>query len=232
VLAGLGSLFPLTRPCGGEFERWLAAHATVDADTETIEQGIARLTEDDRRAIIDAHVSRYPEVWRGLVGDAGGNDIAERVAIAGAVTAALTEPREPYAAHLALIAAEDDPAEALALALDGPNLWSIAEATLLDEALAGIDDGLADGVYEKVWAAMLDEAAQLFWSDGHARRLEILIRRLRACLPTLKPEPAARVLGVACDFFVEHEDVRRRLAAMLLADTVDELDRVTSAAAA
>jgi SEC-C motif len=232
VLAGLGSLFPLMRPCGGEFEPWLAAHASGDPTTETIEEGIARLTDKRRREIIDAHASRYPDVWRGLVEDAGGSDVAERVAITGAVTAALTEPREPYAAHLAFVVDEEDPAEALALALDGTNLWSIGEATLLDEALAAIDDGLADSVYEKVWDAMLDEAAQVFWSDAHARRLEILIQRLRASLPTLKPAQASRVLAEACDAFAEHEDVRPRLAAMLLTDTLDELDRVTQALAA
>jgi hypothetical protein len=43
-------MFPLMRPCGGEFELWLAANATSDPHEETIEAGIARLTECDRRA--------------------------------------------------------------------------------------------------------------------------------------------------------------------------------------
>jgi hypothetical protein len=225
-------VFPLIRPCGGEFEPWLAAHATSDPDDETIETGIARLTEAEPRAIIDAYAARYPDVWSRLAGEVGGADTAEPIAIAGAVTAALTESREPYAANLAWIVDGDDPAEALALALDGTNLWSIVEATLLDEALAAIHDGLADDVYERVWDAMLDEAVQVFWSDAHERRLDILIERLRVSLPTLKPEPAARVLADAYDAFAEHEDVRCRLAALLLADTLDELTKVTRAAAA
>jgi hypothetical protein len=232
VLDGLGSLFPLMRPCGGELEPWLAARATAHPDDEAIEDGIRRLTADDRRAIIDAHASRYPDVWRGLVEDAGGDVAAEGVAIAGAVRAALTELRRPPASHVVSVADEDDPAEALALALDPTDLWSIAEATLLDEALAALDDELTDDAYTVVWDAMLDEAARVFWSETHAHRLDVLIERLRMSLPTLKPESAARALTDACDAFAEDEDVQRRLAAILLADTLDVLAGISRAAAA
>jgi SEC-C motif-containing protein len=232
VLAGLGSFFPLTRPCGGQFEAWLATHASSEPDQETIHEGLARLTEADRRAIIDAYASRYPDVWRGVVADVGGDEIAEGVVIAGAMTAALSESREPIATSLIWVAEENDPAEALAFALDATNLWSVLEATLLDEALGGIPDGLTDGVYETVWDATIDEATRLFWSEAHARRLDVLVQRLRVSLPSVKPEAAARVLAEACDAFAADEDVRHELAVNLLSDALGALPRMSTAAAA
>jgi hypothetical protein len=232
VLAGLGSFYPLTRPCGGQFEAWLATHASSEPDQETVHEGIARLNEDDRRAIIDAYASRYPDVWRGMVADVGGDEIAEGLVIAGAMTAALSESREPTSTSLVWVAEEDDPAEALAFALDATNVWSVLEATLLDEALGGIPDGLADGVYETVWEATVDQAAWLFWSDTHARRLDVLVERLRVSLPSVKPEAAAPVLAEACDAFAADEDVRHELAVNLLADALGALPRMSTAAAA
>ena len=232
VLAGLGSFFPLMRPCGGELETWLAEHATPAADEETLDNGISRLTDDDRRAIIDAHALPYPDVWRGLVGDVGGSETAERVAIAGAVAAALSESRAPSAQYLVWVAGESEAAEALAFALDPTNLWSIAETTLLDEALAAIDDGLDDDPYEILCEAALEHAAREFWSDAHARRLDLLVQRLRASLPTLKPDRSVQVLGDACVAFDEDEDVCRRVGTLLLWDSLAVLERISQAAAA
>jgi SEC-C motif len=232
VLAGLGSFFPLMRPCGGELETWLAEHATPSADEATLDDGISHLTDNDRRAIIDAHALRYPDVWRGLVDDVGGSETAERIAIAGAVAAALSESRAPSAQGLVWVAAEHEPAEALAFALDPMNLWSIAETTLLDEALSAIDDTLDDDRYEVLCEAALERVAWAFWSDAHARRLDVLVQRLRASLPTLKPERAAQVLGEACVAFDEDEAVRRRVGALLLWDSLAVLERISRAAAA
>jgi SEC-C motif-containing protein len=232
VLVGLGTFFPLVRPCGGELEPWLATHASSEPDQETIHEGIARLTEADRRAIIDGYASRYPDVWRGVVADVGGDEIAEGLVIAGAMTAALSESREPIATRLIWVAEGDDPAEALAFALDATNLWSVLEATLLEEALGGIPDALTDDVYETVWDATVDQATRLFWSEAHARRLDVLVQRLRVSLPSVTPEAAARVLAEACDAFAADEDVRHELAVNLLSDALGALPRMSTAAAA
>jgi hypothetical protein len=232
VLAGLGSFFPLMRPCGGELETWLAEHATPAADEETLDEGISRLTDDERRAIIDAHALRFPDVWRGLVDDVGGSETAERLAIAGAVAAALSESRAPSPQSLVWAVDGPEPAETLAFALDPTNLWSIAEATLLDEALAAIDDGLDDDPYEVICEAALEYVAREFWSDAHARRLDVLVQRLRASMPTVKPERAVQVLGDACLAFDEDEDLRRCVGALLLWDSLAALDRIPQAAAA
>jgi hypothetical protein len=232
VLAGLGSFFPLMRPCGGELETWLAEHATPAAGEETLDKGISRLTDDDRRAIIDAYAFRYSDVWRGLVDDVGGSETAERIAIAGAVAAALMESRAPSAQSLVWVAGEYETAEAQAFAHDPTSLWSIAETTLLDEALAAIDDGLDDDAYEVLWEATLEAVAREFWSDAHARRLDVLVQRLRASMPMLKPERAVQVLGDACVAFDEDEDVRRRVGALLLWDSLAALDRLPQTAAA
>jgi hypothetical protein len=148
------------------------------------------------------------------------------------VAAALSESRTPSAQSLVWVADEPEPAEALAFALDPTNLWSIAETTLLDGAIAAIDDSLDDDRHEVLCEAVLERVARAFWSDVHARRLEVLVQRLRASPPTLKPERAAQVLGDACVAFDEDEAVRRRVGALLLWDSLAVLERISRAAAA
>src|SRR6266566_1340641 len=162
VLGGLASLFPLMRPCGGELEEWLAAHATPDPDPETTAAGIALLSPAERRAIVDAHLTRYPGVWQSLVDDVGGVETAEESAVIGALYAALRETRTPDHLAIQLLGDEDDPAEQLALAIDATNLWSIQEAAALDEVLASLDSDLDDDLYERVWIATIEHIAARF----------------------------------------------------------------------
>ena len=232
VLVGLGSLFPLMRPCGGDFEPWLAAHATSEPDRETIDAGLALLTEDEGRALLDTHASAYPDVWQGLGRDVGGAETAEPAALVGAITAALGESRHPDALALALIADERDRAEALAFAIDATNLWSIAESLVLDAALAELDEDLDDDAYAVLWQATVEREARRLWTDAHARRLDVLVERLRAQLSTLKPKAAARVLSDACAAYAEDERMRGRLGALLLSDTLGPLFNLSLQAAA
>jgi hypothetical protein len=232
VLVWLGTLFPLMRPCGGELEPWLVEHATHVPDWETINDGIARLTEDEGLALIDAYVSRYPGVWRGLVEDVSGLDTAESVLLAGAFAATLREWREPEPLRLALIAETEDPAEALALALDGTNLWSVVDATLLDELLAALDQDLDEDAYTVVWDATVERLARRLCSDAHARRLDVLVERIVAWSSTHEDHAAAPKLRDACAAFARDEHVRARVAALLLSDTIEPLSPLTHAAAA
>jgi hypothetical protein len=222
ILSGLGAMFPLMRPCGGELEEWLRANATPEPDAETIEMGLSRLTRDDRRTFVGAYASQYPESWDELVRDAGGEEAAEDVAIAGALGAALCERRTPNPVALVLLDRVDDPAEQLALAIDATNLWSIDEATALDEMLAGLDEDLGDEAYEALWTATVAEIAARLWTDRHERRLDVLVERLRGCLAELERTPR-RMLERACATYERDASMRRRLGTLLLSDTLGPL---------
>ena len=228
VLGGLAALFPLMRPCGGELEEWLAAHATPDPDPETIDAGIALLSPAERRAIVDAHRTQYPGVWQSLVDDAGGVETAEESAVIGALAAALRETRTPDHLAIQLLGDEDDPAEQLALAIDATNLWSIQEAAALDEVLASLDSDLDDDLYERVWIATIEHIAARFWTDAHERRLDVLVGRLRSQLRELPPS-AGEMLGRACGAYENDQAIRQRLGALLLSDTLGPLLRLNLA---
>ena len=224
VLGGLAALFPLMRPCGGELEEWLAAHATPDPDPETTDAGIALLSPAERRAIVDAHLSRYPEVWQSLVDDAGGAETAEESAVVGALGAALRETRTPDHLAIQLLRDDDDTAEQLALAIDATNLWRIDEALALDEVVESLDPDL-DDLYERVWIATVEQLAARLWTDAHERRLDVLVGRLRSQLRELAPS-AGEILGRACGDYENDPTIRQRLGALLLSDTLGPLLRL------
>jgi len=127
ILSGLGSLFPLMRPCGAELEGWLAAHATPEPNAETIAAGVSKLTAEERLGVVDAFASGYPDDWRELVIDAGRPE-AEEQAVAGALGAALREARTPDQLALELLDDDGDAEEELALAIDGTNLCAAFES--------------------------------------------------------------------------------------------------------
>jgi hypothetical protein len=118
-----------------------------------------------------------------------------------------------------------DPVAALAIALVAADLWSIAEATAADEAPAEIPDFLDDNAYEILWIAAIEAEAARLWSRRHERRLARLVERLKAQLPIAGRANASAVLADGCASFERDEEVRLRLAAMLLADSLDRLQQ-------
>jgi hypothetical protein len=231
VLGGLASLFPLMRPCGGELEEWLAAHATPEPDPETIGAGVPRLTALERRAVVDAYASRYPHVWRELLADAGGAETAEESVVTGALGAALRETRTPDHLAFDLLRKDDDPAEELALAIDATNLWSVDESAALDEVLASLDQDLDDDFYEGLWTATVERVAACLWTDAHGRRLDVLVGRVRSHLPALGRRKR-KILSRACAAYENDPAIRRRLGALLLSDTLGPLHRLNMSLAA
>jgi len=235
-LVGLGSMFPLLRPDCPEFDAWAATRQTDDVTRELIEEGGALLPEVERERIARAHAQEFPDVWRSLVGDLGDQAAAEQAAVIGAIVAALAEADGVDPTALALIerASEelgDDPAETLALALDPTDLWSIAEATAAGDAVAEIPDALDDDAYEVLWTAALEAEAARLWSQPHERRLARLVERLRKQLPFAASATASAVLTEACAAYASDENVRTRLAALLLADSLGALRQAQTLAA-
>ena len=61
------------------------------------------------------------------------------------------------------------------------------------------------------------------WSERHERRLSRLVERVRVQLQHVELATAHDVLAEACEAFERDEHVRRQLASMLLADSIDAL---------
>jgi hypothetical protein len=228
-LVGLGSMFPLLRPDCPELDAWLDVRQDSDVTRALIEEAGALVPEAERQRIARTHAEEFPGVWRSLVDDLGDEAEAEQAVVIGAIVAVLGETRTVDQMILELIEADKevaaDPAEALALALEATDLWSIAEATALDDALTEIPDFLDDNAYELLWTAAIRSEAARLWSPRHERRLIRLVERLRAELPIAGSPNASAVLAKACSVFERDEVVRMKVAALLLADSLGPLQQ-------
>jgi hypothetical protein len=226
-LVALGTLFPLLRPDSDEFELWASAHATGDPSPELIKRAITLLPDAERERIGREYTGEFPDAWRSLVADFGDEAGARKAVVAGAVAAALGEPPQLDGVALELLdeyeSLRSDPADALAVALDATCLWSIAEASLAEEAVARIPDWIDDDAYELRWKEALAHEATRFWTPRHERRLGVLVQRIRVQLPVAGHALASDVLAEACAAFEHDVRFRERLPAMLLADSLGPL---------
>ncbi len=222
-------MFPLLRPDRPEFDAWVDARRETEVTRASIEEAGALVPAAERERIARAHAQEFPGVWRSLVDDLGDEAEAEEVVFIGALVAALEEVRAVEPSVLELIEENEvileDRAEALAMALEATDLWSIAEATAADEAVAKIPDVLDDHAYEILWIAAIEAEAARLWSPRHAARLALLVERLRTQLPIAGHADVSAVLADGCAAFECDEGARIRLAAMLLADSLGEIEQ-------
>jgi hypothetical protein len=222
-------MFPLLRPDCPEFDAWLDARRKAEVTRATIEDAGGLVPAAEYERIVRVHAQEFAGVWRSLVDDLGDEHEAEQVVFIGAVVAALQEVRAVDPSVLELIEENEfiagDPVEALARALEATDLWSIAEAIVVGEALAKIPDDLNDDAYELVWTAAIEAEAARLWSPRHERRLVRLVERVRAQLPIVGHADVSAVLADGCAGFERDQEVRLRLAAMLLADSLDPLQQ-------
>lgn len=210
-LLSLASLFPLLRPLDPRFDAWAASVGDGTPTRELVDWGLKRVGQRERKRIVSG-----AEALVGALGE------AERQAmLVGSVVAALQEQRalEPAALdHLeSCEGCRGGAAESLAAVLDACDLRSFGEAAQAEEALDRVPE--ADGD-DGVFAATLTFQAGSIWSDQHARRLELLVSRVRAQLPLAGRSLASAALGEACAAVERESAVRTRLAGLLLADTL------------
>jgi hypothetical protein len=223
-------MFPLLRPDSPEFDAWLEARAATDVTHDLIEEAGGFLSAAERERIACAHAMEFPAVWRSLLEDYGDEAEAKQAVVVGAIVAALGEAARTVDPTVLELIEEcrdvrNDPAEALALVLEATDLWSVAEATAVDDALAEIPDDFDDDAYELLWTATIEAQASRLWSPRHERRLVRLVERLAAQLPDVESADASAVLTAACAAFERNDGLRPRLAAMLLADSLGWLRR-------
>lgn len=206
-LFSLAFHFPRSRPASPAFDAW-AARVPGRLSRALLEEGRELF---DREAPAADFAARYPEVWRGLVGEFGDEPGAVEVVALGAVVAGHEERQRPFDLRaLALLEPDDGAAEALAFVLEPRDLWSVLETT---EAVDLLDAGLP-----------IDAAADRLWTDWHESRLDVLVERVR----TAADHP---VLVRACAEFDRRRRVRRRLRAETLLDALPSvLDAFRAAA--
>jgi hypothetical protein len=206
------------------FEAW-ARVAPDDLRRETVANGVARLDMDERERIVDGFAGEHPGIWSAAVAELGNEALAIDLVLGGAVVAGLEERRRrPKREALDLLETEGparaDPVAALALTLDGTDLWSVHES---DHAAHALERG-----YGRSAITLRSEADRLATS-WHRERLGVLVRRLRESLPLAGYPLASAAIERACDQLERDEKLARRLLAELL---LDSLPRLLAAAAA
>jgi hypothetical protein len=216
--------FPRYRPVTDEFDAW-ARTAADDLARETVREGVAHLDGGERERIVDGFAEDYPDIWASAVAELGNETLAVDLVLGGAVVAGLNERRrslDPEA--LALLegegAARTDPLQALALALDASDLWSVVESEEAAAALEAAGTGDAQRV--------LRAEARRLTTAWHYERLGEMVDRVRARLPDGAYPLASAALTRACDRVDLNNALARELSAELL---LDSLPRLLAAAA-
>jgi hypothetical protein len=224
-VAALALNFPRLRAGGAGFSAWADSVAAGELDDTAIEDGLRLLEPEERARIESAHAEEFPTVWRSLCADLGGDEeLARHAVVAGAVLAAVRERQPPDPRVLTLLEESDDlghdACETLAFALEPGDLWSVYETLQLEEALLEIPEELDDDAYEVVWDSVMRAQAARLRTRWHDHRLKLLVSRLRAQLPLAEHPQASSALMAACEAFERDLSVRRRLATLLLADSL------------
>lgn len=210
-------------PLCDDYDAWVCAvlAGEIDADAE---EAIATLGSDESRRIVEACVALYPDEWSTLAARCRSEHDALGALLGGAVIAGirdhcLTEPLD-----LELVEESDDlagdPFEALAICLDGGQLWEPADGRAAERAIAAIPDWVDDEAYELRWEETLGELAARCTTDWHRRRLARLVRRVRKQLPYEGFPRASAAIMAGCEQFEAAEAFRLRLSASLLGDLV------------
>jgi hypothetical protein len=230
--AVLPTLFPVLRPESEAFDAWVdrvraAGPAPRGLSNEVLDEAVARVDEAERERIAEALSAELGQVWRSLCDELGDEPALRDAVLTGAVAAALHEERSLDPAVLDLLEDgdefRDDPVEALSLARDATDLWSVVEATAAEAACDAIPDEVDDDEYEARWQAAIADTADRFWTDRHARRLATLVGRARSRLPDPAFSDASAVLAEACERVSGDEGEARVLGADLLGDTLGAL---------
>jgi hypothetical protein len=172
--------------------------------------------------IFETFLELFPEEWNALSARCTSDRDAVSAVLCGSVAAGIRELRPPDRDLVELIDVDDllaaDSFEALALCLDGADVWDDAEAREADRAIEAIPDWLDDDAYEARWSDVLAEAAGALATDWHRRRLARLVGRIERWLPFAGLPRAGAAVAEACAEFASEEGFRQRLLVATLED--------------
>ena len=221
-IMALASLTPFLRPESREFDAWAAGIGRVaDHPTEALlDAGLAAMGDAERERVPAACVRICGPAWARLRAEVGSDAEATTLLLRGAVLAGLHE-REPIP-ELLFAAVERhrercaEPLCALATVLNATDVWGVVETAEIDDESAGGFDRAVDH-------------ARLRWTADHARRLEWMVDRVRAALPSA-PSGARAALEEACGEFDRDPVFRLELGVILIDHAIDLLDAIAPAA--
>ena len=217
--AELPRLFPHLRAEGDAIEAFAERVAREVAGgevaAERLAEGTALLDEAERTRIVETFAREHPGDWKEIAGAAVTRAAAEEALLGGAVRAAVESRAAPsgYVLH-AIQESEllqDNPLEALGLALPPARLWSIEDPMRAGDATIGrsADDD---------WLDAIEDAAEESWSDWHETRLAELVANLARHLPDPTFPRASAVLADACAELERDADAGPQVATVMLAN--------------
>jgi len=210
-------------PLCDDYDAWVCAVLAGEIDGH-VDEAIATLGSGESRRIVEACLALYPDEWSKLAARCQSEHDALTALLGGAVIAGIRDHRSTEPFDLELVEESDDlagdPFEALAICLDGGQLWEPAEGREAERAIGAIPDWVDDEAYELRWEEVLGDTAARRTTDWHRRRLARLVWRVRKQLPYEGFPRASTAILSGCDQFVAAKAFRLRLAATLLGDMV------------
>ena len=233
-VARLAFRSPRLLPDCDAYDDWvrgiLAGEVPMDANA-----AIVTLGREEPQRILAACLDLFPDEWSALSGRCGSDRDAVAALLGGAVAAGIRDHRPPRRSFVELVEESEDlgedPFEALALCLDGEQLWSGEDGIEAERAIDAIPDWVDDDVLEIRWRETLDAIAAREVTDWHARRLTRLVERLERQLPFEGFPRASAAIRAECEQFAADESFRRGLASRLLGHLVgrQQIDELRAA---
>jgi len=222
-LARLAFQSPRLLPESDHYDAWVRATLAGETEPDT-EAAIVTLGLDEPVRIVEACFELFPDAWSVLAPACGSERDAVGALLGGSVAAGIRDFRPPERFAVETVETADDlagdPFEALAMCLEGSQLWSPGEGRQAERAIDLIPDWVDDDEHERRWHEALERCAARGVTDWHRRRLARLVARIGEQLPYEGfPRASAAILS-GCEQFAADGAFRLRLAAILLGDMV------------
>lgn len=222
-LARLAYRSPRLLPECDAYDDWVRG-VVVDRVAPDVQEAIATLDADDAVRIVAACLELYPDEWSLLAERCGNDRDAGSALLGGAVAAGIRDFRFPERFAVETVEESDrlarDPFEALAMCLEGRQLWGPDEGDAAEHVTDAIPDWVDDDEHARRWHAALAALAPTLTTPWHERRLARLVVRVEKQLPFDGFPRASAAIRAGCEEFASDEAFRRRLAATLLGDMV------------
>jgi hypothetical protein len=224
-LARLAFLSPRLLPESDTYDAWVRATLAGESEPD-LEAAIAALGFDEPQRILLACLDLYPDVWSSLSARCGSDRDAVGALLGGAVAAGIRDFRYPERFAVETVEAADDlsgdPFEALAMCLEGSQLWGREEGREAERAIDLIPDWVDDDEHERRWHEALRNTAPRLSTAWHSDRLRRLVGRVEQQLPFDGFPRASAAIETGCRHFAAEEDFRLQLAAVLLGDMIGQ----------
>ena len=214
---------PQLLPLSDQYDAWVRELLAGEVDVD-VDEAIETLDAEESARIVESCIALRCAEWSALAALCGSERDAVAALLGGSVAAGIRDHRPAERRYVELAEHSDelsaDPFEALALCLDGSQLWAREEGLEAEQAIDAIPDRVDDDVYERCWHEALELIAARRTTDWHGRRLARLVERIERQLPFDGFPRASAAIKAGCNQFAADEPFRRRLAATLLGDLV------------